>query len=99
LQWCLTRSQSLQSEHGLGAAVGQPNLSEKSFLVAVAAAVGRPLQAGIEDASAKHQDLSTLPAHHIQAIASADTLVGLTRMHTTGCSEETRLVLHAPGST
>jgi len=57
----------------LGAAVGQPDLPGLSFLVAVAVAVRRPLQAGIEDAAAMHQDLLRLPANHKQAIASADT--------------------------
>jgi hypothetical protein len=53
--------------------MGQPDLPEWFFLVAVVAAVGRPLQAGIEDAAAMHQDLSTPPAGHKRAIASADT--------------------------
>ena len=53
--------------------MGQPDLPGLSFLVAVAVAVRRPLQAGIEDAAAMHQDLWRLPANHKQAIASADT--------------------------
>ncbi|KAA6420734.1 MAG: hypothetical protein FRX49_09311 [Trebouxia sp. A1-2] len=73
LQWRLTRSQSLQSGHGLGVAVGQPDLPGWRFLVYGAAAVGRPLQAGIQDAAARHQKLLKPPVCRKQAIAPADT--------------------------